>query len=402
MRWRMASTLLLAALAALGLSAQPALAADIPVMAFYYPWYNPTDFSLSKMWDVPATPYQSDDRGAIQRQVQQASGAGITGFISSWWGKGNRTDKNLATLLNVSKGTSFASTIYFEAGAPGLDSPGAIVSQLQYVTSTYGSNPNLARIGGKPALFFWNPTAVGDAATWQAIRSQVDPNGAWHWNVETDRPNGWLNVFDGVHLFSAASWTSDATSTYKNLKTQVDNFSASSGQEKWFAAGVAPGWDNSHQDNPTQVKVDRQGGAYYSNRWDSAIASEAPIITITSWNEWGEGTEVEPGTSYGNLYLDITKRYTSRFMPAPRSTGIVFRLGFKLLADQIGRVAGQPVENEHYGANGDSLQQTTAGLMVWRKADNWTAFTDGATTWVNGPNGVQSRPNSVRFSWEAQ
>ena len=30
----------------------------------------------------------------------------------------------------------------------------------------------------------------------------------------------------------------------------------------------------------------------------------------------------------------------------------------------------------------------------------FTAFTDGATTWVNGPNGLQSRPNGVRFSWE--
>ncbi len=63
-------------------------------------------------------------------------------------------------------------------------------------------------------------------------------------------------------------------------------------------------------------------------------------------------------------------------------------------------VVGQPLENEHYGANGDSLQQTTKGLLVWRKADNWTAFTDGSTTWINGPFGLQSRPNTDRFDWE--
>ena len=38
--------------------------------------------------------------------------------------------------------------------------------------------------------------------------------------------------------------------------------------------------------------------------------------------------------------------------------------------------------------------------MVWRKIDNFTAFTDGGTSWVNGPNGLQSRLNSARFSWE--
>jgi hypothetical protein len=39
--------------------------------------------------------------------------------------------------------------------------------------------------------------------------------------------------------------------------------------------------------------------------------------------------------------------------------------------------------------------------MVWRKADNWTAFTNGHRTWVNGPFGVMERPNEERFEWEA-
>lgn len=79
-----------------------------------------------------------------------------------------------------------------------------------------------------------------------------------------------------------------------------------------------------------------------------------------------------------------------------------FRLGFKALADQIPDIVGQPLEDEHFNPeNGDSLQHTTKGLMVWRKADNWTAFTNGFMTWINGPYGLQSRLNSQRFPWEA-
>jgi plastocyanin len=37
---------------------------------------------------------------------------------------------------------------------------------------------------------------------------------------------------------------------------------------------------------------------------------------------------------------------------------------------------------------------------VWRKADNWTAFTDGHQTWLNGPFGLQRRLNTTRFAWE--
>ena len=47
-------------------------------------------------------------------------------------------------------------------------------------------------------------------------------------------------------------------------------------------------------------------------------------------------------------------------------------------------------------------QQTTTGLIVWRKADNWTAFTNGSRTWINGPAGVQDRANDEGFPWEAQ
>ncbi len=87
---------------------------------------------------------------------------------------------------------------------------------------------------------------------------------------------------------------------------------------------------------------------------------------------------------------------------ADAQQGPEFRLGFKALADQIPDVVGVPLDNEQPAANGDSLQRTSNGLMAWRKADNWTAFTDGATTWINGPEGVQNRPNSERLTWEKE
>ena len=83
-----------------------------------------------------------------------------------------------------------------------------------------------------------------------------------------------------------------------------------------------------------------------------------------------------------------------------------FQLGFKAIADQIPGVVGQCLEDEHFNvANGNAEQRTSAhhgqgGLLVWRKSDNWTAFTDGHWSWVNGPNGLQRRPNTDRFDWE--
>ena len=79
-----------------------------------------------------------------------------------------------------------------------------------------------------------------------------------------------------------------------------------------------------------------------------------------------------------------------------------FRFGFKTLADLIPDVVGVPLEDEHYTPEGDSQQRTTTGLMVWRKATNYPAFTNGWMTWVLGPYGLQVRANDERFDWEQQ
>ena len=79
-----------------------------------------------------------------------------------------------------------------------------------------------------------------------------------------------------------------------------------------------------------------------------------------------------------------------------------FVLGFNTLRNLIGHeIVGECLENEHYNEISDSVQQTTGGLMAWRKADNWTAFTDGYRTWINGPNGLVMRLNTERSEWEA-
>jgi hypothetical protein len=77
-------------------------------------------------------------------------------------------------------------------------------------------------------------------------------------------------------------------------------------------------------------------------------------------------------------------------------------LGFATLANMLPQQTGQCVDNQFFNtSNGDAEQHTaTGGLLVWRKADNWTAFTDGYHTWINGPDGLQERLNTDRFPWE--
>jgi uncharacterized protein YkwD len=78
-----------------------------------------------------------------------------------------------------------------------------------------------------------------------------------------------------------------------------------------------------------------------------------------------------------------------------------FVLGFKALHDLDPADVGSCTSNQTFAGNGDAVQPTSRGLLVWRKADNATAFTNGYRTWVNGPFGLQERLNTDRFPWEA-
>lgn len=97
--------------------------------------------------------------------------------------------------------------------------------------------------------------------------------------------------------------------------------------------------------------------------------------------------------------------------PLPATADCQFTLGFKKLHDQIPTVVGDCLEDAHFDTgSAETLQATTGtrtdggfgGLLVWRKADNLTFFTDGTNTWIDSPRGVQKRPNTQRFPWELE
>jgi putative lipoprotein len=79
-----------------------------------------------------------------------------------------------------------------------------------------------------------------------------------------------------------------------------------------------------------------------------------------------------------------------------------FVLGFRALYDAAPGIVGPCVDNQTFSPDGDALQHTSNGTLRWRKSDNWTGFTDGTSTWVLGPNGLQQRSDDERFDWEAE
>jgi hypothetical protein len=305
------------------LHAPPANKAVRPVLAFYYMWYTAHDWCLCHMSDLPTIRYNSNDIATIDRQLAWAANAGITGFISSWWGQGQTTDRNFAqllarsTALENSSGQHFASSIYFESDSSALNSESKIVAALRYISVHYANDSHYFHWHGKPVIFFTDPLGHGRTlAMWSDVRRQVDPHNRMLWSAE-GVDMSMLNVFDGIHLFSAGYWGllhNNMKAVDQEFSSKVASYNRAHHTQKIWAAGVEPGY------NDTRVPgrkftyiVPRNNGATYRTSWQAAIASNPTWITITTFNEWFEGAMIEPGVHYGDQYMRLTAQFASQW-----------------------------------------------------------------------------------------
>ena len=65
--------------------------------------------------------------------------------------------------------------------------------------------------------------------------------------------------------------------------------------------------------------LDRAGGALYRSLWERAILDGPDWVLVDSFNEWHNGTEIEPSVEEGAAYLALTRREADRFQGQSRT-----------------------------------------------------------------------------------
>ena len=63
------------------------------------------------------------------------------------------------------------------------------------------------------------------------------------------------------------------------------------------APSVGPGYDGRRAGESPGGRA-RRNGQTYDLLWTAALAADPDIVTITSFNEWGEGTQIEPAQAH--------------------------------------------------------------------------------------------------------
>ena len=212
-------------------------------------------------------------------------------------------------------------------------------TDMFYVDGYYFSDPCYLRIGGKPALLCFGPraewpeggTALFDYDDWDYLLNE-DMNHTphffplrnhgchYHWDgedpdyiycpftgefgmIEPAAPNGandvpyFLNYFyDKAERLGWDYFVSMAEPQfhdYWNDCNGQDHDSAGYTAE-WIAAEFIP---DSEVDELT-----------YSYTLRTSLTSDADIVLIFTWNDWGEGTQIEPSVEDGYLWLEMTQQ----------------------------------------------------------------------------------------------
>ena len=331
-----------------------------PLYAFYYPWYGTPEVSGEwRHWNIAGhnpdkisngrrdiasvrhpypDVYDSSDPSTIKRHIELAKKAGIDAFIFSWWGRGTFEDNVLKTFARISEEEGFKFSIYYEGTFVWYQD---IVKSYQNIISyiendlshlsQYFDFPNYLKIEGKPVVFIYGRAFF--PPFWCAQEECASPfpqKVTW-----TDIIRKFQNLFfvaDDISFFIPSPYgfrfrdelfdmgfrAFHAYNPYfesyrllgkKNMDEYYEIFSDyvsdARRRKAWVAITILPGYDDTALDRRFPWKLPRMDGETLRKLYTFSVKLKPDAILLVSFNEWHEGTEIEPSFELGEKYINL-------------------------------------------------------------------------------------------------
>jgi len=265
--------------------AVPAIAQAGTVAIFYYPWYGtPAHDGAWQHWDqnghhppgsvyspyYPARgPYSSGSRAVVDAQMAEIAAADVDEVIVSWWGRGSVEDRRLPLVMRCARQHGLRVAVHLEP-YPGR-SPASVAADLQYISSL-----------GIRDVFVYHPRDI-PVTTWASILGAAPP-GLLVFSGDEDVSFAIQGRFAGFYTYDFVTF---GAAKFIRLCGEAHRAGL------LCAPSVGPGYNGVRAGEAPVIKT-RRNGATYDCLWKAALAADPDYVTVTSYNEWGEGTQIEP------------------------------------------------------------------------------------------------------------
>jgi hypothetical protein len=348
-------------------------AAPKPVLVYYMPWFvakpysdqwgwhwtmnhfNPDVIDASgerqiASWYHPLIgPYDSADPVVLEYHVLLMKLAGVDGVIVDWYGRDNHLDYaiNNERTAGIFKsirqaGLKFA-LCYEDRTVLQLITDGVLVATnaiahaqqtMLYVQSNYFGDPAYLRWRHQPVLLNFGPQYFKSSEQWGRIFSRLEPTNQPAFFTEDSRLPAGIGAFNWPPMWLSLAPGARGVLSLAALDNYLANFEQNAGAWPAFISSAFPRFHDIYQ--PAGVRDywgylgDRKGDTL-RNTLSRALTNNAAMVQIVTWNDFGEGTMIEPTVEYGFRDLGIIQDYRRQYLD-PRFAG---RTNDLTLAHQI-------------------------------------------------------------------
>jgi len=303
------------------------------VLVHYMPWYMAKPFSETWGWHWTMNafnpeniqnhkreiasplypligPYDSADPAVLEYHLLLMKIAGIQGIIIDWYGRTDHLDykilhNNTEKMVRMAKefGILFA-ICYEDQTIPKLVEAGKVpvsgrvahaTSEIDWLQKTWFQEPNYLRHQGRPVLQSFGFDGLTDKEWDQVLKSQKN------------KP-----LYLGQHIQRMAADGAFDWPVPKEYPASLERFYQIAPSWKVFMPVAFPRFDDIYEKGKAQKslgKIPDNQGKILRNTLDRAFASKAPFVQIATWNDWGEGTSIEPSREFMYRDLEILQNY---------------------------------------------------------------------------------------------
>jgi hypothetical protein len=268
--------------------------------------------------------------------------AGIDGVIIDWYGLQDFRDyatlhRNTARLVEQLVALGMRFTICYEDQTiPALVAAGRLpadqrVAQaardLDWLAEHWFALPAYVQLDERPVLLSFGQTGLTDEEWGQCLQQIRRPLA--YFSLHRRRPAA-VGAFD---------WPLPAEG-----RPAVERFRQSATAWPHAIPVAFPRFVDIYEQARVHASYGRvadDGGAAFREQLEQALASRPPIVQIATWNDWGEGTVIEPSIEFGYRDLESVQQMRRRLLdPAGVCTPEDLRLPWKLL--ELRRQARDP------------------------------------------------------------